>query len=318
MPYAGLLGKALAFRKDVFDKHKIPYPDKNWTWQDFMRICKKTTNISKNQYGVRFGRGSHEAWYWTTFLWSAGGEVTKYNKATERWEYAFDSDAAVKALDFYVQLSTGKHTGSNGKTYRGYAYKDFKNANKMWERGDIAMMFIYIEKMLLTGIDLQRTGIVPVPLGPTGIRGSELNSRMFGLSSQIKEPAIRDAAWEYMLYHNSIRSQKIMIKCLVDAGMGNRIDPVCLKKFGYGFLASQVDKKLVEAYNISIATGVPEPYRALSSQYAYEFMTIPLQRAEALALENKLAPIGSRKRYQQLKEILKTACSKANRFNNKL
>lgn len=317
LPYGGLLGRVIFFRKDVFDKHKLPYPDKNWTWKDFMRICRKTTDISKEQYGIRFGRGLYESWFWISFLWSAGGEVTAYNKKTGRWEYAFNSDAAVKALDFYTQLSTEKHTGKDGRIYRGYAYKNPKKASAMWESGKIAMMGIYLSEILLLDNYSQNIGIVPFPLGPSGIRGSELNTRMHGLSSQIKHPAIRNAAWEYILYINSARAQKIRIKFWIKKGKGNFINPIYLKKFGYDSLAEKVDKKLVETYKTSIATGVLEPYRAISSSYSYGFMTKPLQYAEKLALENKLAPVGSKKRYQQLKIILNIAVAEANRINNK-
>ena len=124
MPYQGIIGRAILFRKDVFAKHGIHYPDKNWTWRYFMRICRKVTDISKGKYGIRLGARTHEAWFWTSFLWSAGGgEVTTYNKETGRGEYAFNSDAAVKALDFYTQLCTEKHIDSAGKVYCGYAYK---------------------------------------------------------------------------------------------------------------------------------------------------------------------------------------------------
>ncbi len=317
MPYDGLLGKAIVFRKDVFDKLKIPYPDKDWNWNDFMQICKKTTDISKNKYALRLGSGPHEAWYWTTFLWSAGGEVAAYNKKTEKWEYAFNSDAAVNALDFYTRLCMEKHIGKDGKTYRGYVYKNFKNANDMWKHGDIAMVIFYIEDTLITTIDLKNHGIVPVPVGPTGIRGSELNNRMFGINSQIKDAAIKDAAWEYILYYDSSKSQKIKIDMLVEAGMGHLINPVFLKKYGYGSIAEKVDKKLVETLNIAIATGVPEPYRAISSGLSYDFMTYVLRTAAKLAMENKLAPVGSKARYKQLKLILNHVCAYANKVNDK-
>ena len=303
MPYGGVLVKAVVYRKDIFDKHKIPYPDKNWTWHDLLRICKKTTDASKNKYGLRLGKGAHESWYWTTFLWSAGGKVTTFNQKTKRWEYAFNSDAAVNALGFYTELSK-------------YAYKDFRHANDMWARGDIAMGIYYIDQILITTINLKKHGLVPVPLGPTGTRGAELNNRMFGINAQIKSPAIKDAAWEYMLSVDSLKSQKTMVDYLVKDGKGTLINPIYLKKFGYIEIAKKVDPKLVETLNIAIATGVPEPYRAISSCYVYEFMTYAVQFAAKLAREKKLAPIGTEKRYAQLKAILNHVCAHANKINN--
>lgn len=303
VPYGRALGKAVFYRKDIFDRHKIPYPDKNWTWKDFLRICKKVTDVSKNKYGLRLGSGAHESWYWTTFLWSAGGEVEKYNKKTKRWEYAFNSDAAVKALDFYTQLSK-------------YAYKDFRNANDMWKRGNIAMGIFYIDKILITRINLKKYGIVPVPIGPSGIRASELINRMCGINSQTKNPVIRDAAWEYMISLDSIKSQKIYVDHLVKNGNGALVNPIYLKRFGYNKLAEKAAPELLETLNIALKTGIPEPCRPISSNNVYKLMTYALNIAAKLDRENKLAPIGSRKRYKQLKLVLDKVCAYANRINN--
>jgi len=317
MPFGGTLTRAIAFNKSVLAEYGIPCPDKNWTWQDFMEICHKTTDISRNKYGLRLGHGIRESWFWTPFLWSANGKIAAYNSKTQKWEYAFDSDAAVRALDFYTRLSAEKHVGKNNKIHRGYAYKSFKHASTMWENGDIAMMIVYIGKFLITTIDLKKYGLVPLPLGPNGQRGSELNCRMLGINSVKQNAALWDAAWEYMLHIDSLKSQKTVIDMLVKNGKGEAVNPLYLKQFGYDSIAEKADKKLLETFNISLAAGKPEPYRAVSSDLAYDLMTYALNTAEKLAREDKLAPVGSSKRYKQLKLILNRVCSYANKINDK-
>ena len=311
MPYGGLLGKVLVYRKDLFDEYKIAPPNAKWTWDDLLNACKKITDPVKGRYGIRLGRGKHESFYWITFLWSAGGDIMTYNKENNTWLCTFDSDAAVKALDFYTRLSAELWTDKNGKKRRGYAYKDPSEASAKWERGDIAMMFAYVEETLLSKIQPEVTGMAPVPLGPGGLRGSELNSRMYGMYAQIEKQAICDAAWEYMFYYDSMPAQKLRTKIMVEGGMGKFINPKYLKMFGYTEILELVPKGWEETFHIAIESGQPEPY-GKNSNFAYDEMTKPLHFAEEMEYTNELAAIGTKERERQLKKILKEGCAHAN------
>jgi multiple sugar transport system permease protein len=311
MPYGGLLGRVLVYRKDLFDEYKIDPPTAKWTWDDFYNACRKLTDPAKGKYGVLFGRGIHESWHWITFLWSAGGEIMHYDPQKESWLCTFDSDAAVKALDFYTRLSAEVWTDKSGKKRRGYTYKEATEASAKWERGEIAMMFSYIEETLLSKIQPEVVGMAPVPLGPGGKRGAEINSRMFGLYSQVKNPVICDAAWEYMLYYDSTPAQKLRTKIMVEGGMGKFINPKYLKIFGYPEILKLVPKGWEETFTIAIETGQPEPY-GQNSNFAYDEMTKPLHLAQEMADNNKLAPVGTEERERQLKKILVSACAHAN------
>ena len=187
MPYGGDLGKVLLYRKDLFDENNIAYPDLNWTWEQLFDAAKKLTKPAKDQYGMLLGRGKHESWFWVTFLWSAGGEVMTYNEAADQWTCAFNSQGAVKALDFYTRLSGEKWIDDNGLIRRGYSSKDTASASSKWDEGKIGMTFAYIDERLFSTINPDVTGMVPVPLGPRDekanrMRGGELNSRMMGIS----------------------------------------------------------------------------------------------------------------------------------------
>ncbi len=313
MPYGGLLGKVLLYRKDLFDEYKIEPPNAKWTWKDFYSACKKLTDPAKGRYGIRFGRGRDESWYWITFLWSAGGDIMTYDAKKDAWLCTFDSDAAVKALDFYTQLSAELWTDENGQKRRGYAYKDAAEASTKWERGDIAMQFSYIEETLLAKIQPAVTGMAPVPLGPGGHRGGELNSKMYGLYAQIKEPAVCDAAWEYMFYYDSRPAQRLRTKIMVEGGIGKFINPKYLKMFGYTEILKLVPKGWEKTFEIAIKTGQPEPY-GKNSNFAYNMMTKPLQLAEEMEYNNELAAVGTKERERQLKKILKNACAYANKI----
>ncbi len=312
MPYGGLLGRVLVYRKDLFDEYKIDPPTAKWTWKDLYNACKKMTDPNKGIYGMRLVRGKLESWYWVAFLWSAGGNIMTYDAKNNKWLCTFDSDAAVKALDFYTQLSAELWTDKNKKLRRGYVYKDVDvKIRPKWDRGEIAMMYAYMEETLLARIKPEVTGIAPVPLGPDGKRGAEINSRMFGMYSQIKEQAICDAAWEYMCYYDSIPAQALRTKIMVEGGMGKFLNPKYLKMFGYDNILKLVPEGWAETFEIAINTGKPEPY-GKNSNFAYEEMTKPIHLAEEMEYNNELAAVGTKKRKMQLKKILNKACAHAN------
>ncbi|MDY7009324.1 MAG: extracellular solute-binding protein [Planctomycetota bacterium] len=209
IPYGGALGKVLLFRKDLFDEKGIPYPTIDWTWDDMLAAARKLTDPKTGTYGMQLGRGKHESWHWITYLWSAGGEVMVYDEKTDQWQCVFDTQAAAVALDFYIRLSAEKWIDRDGKIRRGYSSKGIKDSTDKWEKGLIGMKADYVDEKLFSTINPEVTGMVPVPLGPTGIRGGELNSRMLGLFAGIKHPAVRDASWEYIRFYDCREAVRI-------------------------------------------------------------------------------------------------------------
>ncbi|MFA7185559.1 MAG: extracellular solute-binding protein, partial [Victivallales bacterium] len=310
MPYGGTVGKVLLYRKDLFDENNIKYPDKNWTWNDMLAACKKITDPAKGIYGILLGQGKHESWYWMTFLWSAGGEAMSYNPVTDKWRCVFDTPEAAEALDFFVRLNTEKWNDKEGNIHRGYSHRDVSESYTKWNRGEIGMILAYIDERLFSTINPDVTGMCPVPLGPTGKRGGELNSKMMGLFSQIKDAAVRDAAWEYMLFYDSKEATRIKTKIMVEGGLGHFINPKYLRMFGYSDLERMAPKGWADIFDIAVETGKPEPY-GKNSNYAYDMMTFPIQKAEQLALNEEL-PEDKTERLQVLQNILKEACAKAN------
>lgn len=313
LPYGGTpLGKVLMFRKDLFDRNGLAYPDVNWNWDDLYQACKKISDPANGIYGIGLGRGKSESWYWITFLWSAGGEVMEYNAENDTWRCVFDSEAGVKALDFYTRLSAERWIDDNGIIRRGYAYKDARDASAKWVRGEIAMRVEYINERSLASFNPEINGIAPVPKGPTGMRGAELNSRMYGMFSEIENPVIRDAAWEYMYYWDTDDAAKVRTDVLVENGLGQFVLPKYLIKFGYSDIVQLAPKGWDEIFNIAIHTGKPEPY-GKNSNFAYDQMSVPLQIVELMELNDRLPPPEQPEaRNAVLREQLKEANARAN------
>ncbi|MCC6579758.1 MAG: extracellular solute-binding protein [Phycisphaeraceae bacterium] len=316
MPYDGALGKVLLYRKDLFDAKGIAYPDKNWTWEDLFEACRKITEPDKGIYGIMGGRGSTESWFWCTYLWSMGGDVMLYDEAADKWRLTFDSRAAAVALEYYTRLSAEKWTDANGKIVRGYSSKDVStNSWVKWERGEVGILISYIDERIFAAINPDVTGMAPIPLGypdENGVRhrGGELNSRMMGLYAKIKHPAIRDAAWEYIINYDSDASLAIKTKAMVEGGLGRFLSPRHLRRYGYSEIERLSPKGWADTFDIAIETGKPEPY-GRNSNFAYEQMTLPIEKADQLARKDQL-PEDYEARVEVMRQLLREQVAKAN------
>ncbi len=308
LPQGGIMGKVVLYRKDILDEHQIPYPDNDWTWQDLYRICRQVSDPARGIYGIRFGRGFHESFSWINFLWSAGGQAVLDDGAGREWRAAFNSPAGLAALDFYTRLCSEPWLDSNGRKRYGYAYKEAEGGRK-WESGQIAFNLAYIDEKVFAEINPDLTGMVPVPRGPGGQRGGELNAKMQGIFGGVDNPVIRDAAWEYLRFMGSRPAMELRTSVLVAGGMGRFVNPRYLRMFGYEDIVRLAPPGWEECFEIAIATGQPEPY-GKNCQLIYDHMTKPLVRAEQLALAGRLG--SGAQRSKLLQQLLDQAAHETN------
>lgn len=309
LPYGGALGKVLLYRKDLFDAANIPYPTQDWTWEDLYEAARALTDPATGRYGLALGTGRHQSWFWITFLWSAGGEVMVLDEETGEWDIVFDSHEAAVALDFYTRISTEPWIDRLGQRRYGFVHKDAGERSLKWDRGEIGMQFAYVDEKLFATINPDITGMAPVPKGPTGIRGAELNSRMMGLFSEIQDPVVRDAAWEFIRFRDSRPAMEVYTRVMVEGGLGQFIHPRFLKEFGFEDVIRLAPRGWAEVFEIAIETGKPEPY-GRHSNVAYNFMDIPIDRAERLALQGQL-PDDEAERLAVMQDLLHDAAKRA-------
>ncbi len=309
MPYGGVLGTVILYRRDLFDRNRIPYPDNDWTWEELYEACRKITKPQEGITGILLGRGKHESYHWATFLWSMGGDDMVYDPQTDDWRCTFDSRAAAIALDFYQRLTLERWTDDNGRPQRGYSTRDTigRVAESQWSDGKVGMTTAYIDEKLFSRINPDVTGMVPVSLGfpdenGKRIRGGVLNSGMFGLFSRIEHPAVRDAAWEYIRFFDNDEATALKTRIMVEGGLGRFMNPRFLKRFGYEDLVRLSPKGWFETFEIAIESGRPEPY-GRGSTLAYLMMTYPIQEAEQLYIDGKL-PEDREERLDVLQGIL--------------
>jgi ABC-type glycerol-3-phosphate transport system substrate-binding protein len=287
LPYGGLLGKGLLYRKDRFAEAGLAPPDATWTWEDLHHAVRVLSDPGAGRYGIRFARGTHESYQFTSFLWSAGAEFMVRNPETNEWTIEFDSREAAVALDFYTRLVTEPWVDEGGTQRRGFAFRDTAGAWARWQQGDIAITQGYVDEEMFDVINPELTGLAPIPKGPDGFRASEVNSRMLALFRDIPNPVVRDAAWEFIRFFDSEEAQEIRTRILVESGLAGFLNPRQLERFGYGALLKLTPPGWMDVFQLSIENGRPEPYGP-NSNIAYDLLSIPLQRAQQLAIDGRL------------------------------
>lgn len=314
LPYSGAIGKVLIYRKDLFDDVGMAYPDKTWTWDDLYHACVKIADPANGRYAIALRNVKRESWRWLDFLFASGSQVLRYDEKTDHWRVAFDTSNTVTALDYYVKLCTEPWIDRNGKKQRGYAYRDanYAVAGQAWKNGNIAMVIGTIQEDLFAqSFDPAIIGLAPMPVGPTGIRKSALNNKMMGLFAEIEEPAVRDAAWEFIRYYGSKKAAEVKTRVLVEGGLGRFINPAYLKMFGYDELIRFAPPGWQETFEIAVSESEPEPYGPFANP-VYDILDKPIKEANALALDDKLpTDVGSRR--ERLAGLIQEAAGVARR-----
>ena len=318
IPY-GFVVRAMMYRKDLFNEAGLDPNRAPRDWNELKEYGRRLTNPERGTYGIGlYLNPSEGAWDWITYLWSAGGRAVTFDKEKGEWRAAFEGDAAARSMLFYVNLITEEWRAPDGKLQRGYCYQgDYAVMNRLWGDGKIAMRMSYLDQKTIGGtIDPDVIGIAPVPLGPTGVRGAEMNSTMMGIFSDIQPRGgysveeVRKAAWNYIHFLDGEEARRIRTQVLVEAGLGSMLNPLLLKQFGYDEYLKRVPKEWLEVFEVAMENGRPEPY-GKNCQLVYNFMTRPLNKCIELGRRDKLGKTDEEK-LAKIKEILHEAVAHTN------
>lgn len=263
LPYDTAL-MALIYRRDVFKTAGLSTERAPRDWWELEEFCHRIHESDKTKYGIGFDRTADEAWRFMSFLWSAGGEAMVEVSPNE-WRAAFDSEGSTEALAFYYRLVR------SGVAYRGADSYD------LWKKGRIGMSFTYLNDKLLSGQDPVKFGIAPVPLGPNGIRGNEVNCAMMGIFAGVKDPRKQQAAWEFIRFYDSPEARGIRTRVFVENGMASQLNPKFLKQFGYEEYLQDVPREWTVAHDEAMRMGKPEPF-GRNANLIYKELSRPMDQ----------------------------------------
>ena len=271
---------ALIYRKDLFKKAGLDPNRAPKNWDEFYEYAKKLTDKEKGVHGFGlFGQGGNFAWHWINILWQSGADIVEQDK-DGNWKAVFNTPEAVEALKFTHKLLRGKFV-KNGKTETGVAKIVLWTLWDEFDQGKLAMVFSASSPgdmtIVPTDIDPNIVGIGPMPKGPTGLGGCEMNATTYFISATAKNKAVRDAAWKYIQYMVGDEAKRITVTRLIQGGYAKYINPTYLKRFGFEEYVNEVPKEWIAMYNEMLKGAHPEPY-GRNCQNIYKFMSPPLDK----------------------------------------
>jgi len=302
MPYRTAV-IVLLYRKDLFDEAGLDPDRPPATWDELLDYARKIHDPDRGVYGIGLSREATVSWSWYSFLLSAGGRAVRQDE-NGRWLAAFEGDAAAVSAYFYLQLLQREYE-KNGEIIRGCGLS--ASYHKLWEQGRLGMEFSYLTDDIISAVNPDLVGVAPVPLGPTGLRGSEINAMMMGMYAGIKDKRVRDAAWKFMNFWTGPEARRIRTQVYVSSGYAKFVNPEHLKKYGFEEYLELVPKGWFESYKAALNSGVPEPYGDKCGM-VYRFMSDPLNK---MRLEN----LGN-KPYEEVKDRIKELLAEGVRKTN--
>ncbi|MFI5384647.1 MAG: extracellular solute-binding protein [Fimbriimonadales bacterium] len=247
---------ALYYRKDHFSQAGLDPMKPPRNWDEFYADAKKLTRDGRTGFAFSTPPGYH----WSNFLYQAGGESVGQD-AKGNWLSKVASPEGAVALQYFRHLILDTWKGPDGKP-EGPAAKISTNWRDDQRLGKVSMWFDYTTDVVLQGYgDLPPSliGVAAMPAGPAGHK-NEINAGMWAINSAVKDPAKIEACWKFIRYMSGDAAAKINTDKAVELGLGNLVNPVLLKKFGYDDLLAQVDPEYVKANEQLFQTGHPEPY----------------------------------------------------------
>ena len=186
----------MEYNVDLFEKHGVPKPRADWTWDDMLRAAKALTRDID-------GDGRIDQWGlnplpWYTFVWANGGRIVD-DTATR---CTLLEPAALEAIEYWVALRV-----QHGVTPTPEAASDLGTA-RLFALARAAMHFeIYpIVSVFRKQCDFT-WDLAPVPLGPRG-RVAEVRGSAMAVTSQSRNKA---AAFEFVRWMTSPAGMRFLV-----------------------------------------------------------------------------------------------------------
>ncbi|MCH7944713.1 MAG: extracellular solute-binding protein, partial [Armatimonadetes bacterium] len=271
------VAQALYYRKDHFVEAGLDPGRPPKTWDEFYEYGQRLTEAAPGRSGFVFSSGlGGKAYWWTNFVWQAGGEVV-VPAENGYWRSAIDSPEAALALDFFRKMTVDKWE-TDGRQYGPMAAIS-GNWGADVAAGKVSMWFSYTNDVFLSISDLNPAliGMGRMPAGPAGPM-NEINAGMWAINSSITDPKKLEACWRFIKFFVGQDAARVQTHALVELGLGNLVNPVLLNRYGYEDIARTVDPGYVAANEDLFKTGKPEPY-GRNCQQVYIVLDAALDRA---------------------------------------
>ncbi|GMK37288.1 sugar ABC transporter substrate-binding protein [Paenibacillus sp. CCS19] len=177
-----LINIHVAYNKDMFDKAQVPYPNDDWTWNDFLAVAQKLTIKDSNGKVTQFGIASY---YRDEAIVQNGGLSFDFDGQSP--VVMFDKPEAIEAIQFVADLTNKYHVQPSAAESKGIgnlftAQKAAMTFGGPWDWSNFAQNAKF------------KWDIVQVPAGKAGNK-SQLLGLPIGISSKTKH---QEEAWKLL------------------------------------------------------------------------------------------------------------------------
>lgn len=196
---------ALGYNKDMFKAAGVdlPDPDKPYTWDEFVDVCKKLTRDSNGDGKLdQWATGFNVQWSLPSFVWSNGGDWA--NEAKDK--VTIDTPEFTEALQFMADLqNVYKVTPSVSDSQTLDTYQ-------RWMNGEIAFFPVGPWDMsTYDKLDFEYD-LIPWPAGKTGKSAAYIGSLGIGVSNATKNPEKSAKLVEYLCASKECQQQLVDAK----------------------------------------------------------------------------------------------------------
>jgi multiple sugar transport system substrate-binding protein len=177
---------SIYYNQDMFDAAKIPYPQDNWHWKEFLDTARRLTQY--NAHGDILVYGFVDDWpLWDSFLLSNGGHYVDNPEHPSR--FGLDSPQCIEALQFRQDLIYKYRVMPGGR---------IGSMADCFSSGKAAMFLGGIWKTTVLKDTIKfRWDVVLFPQGPSGPRHFPAGGSGYALMKHTKHP---QEAWRLLKF----------------------------------------------------------------------------------------------------------------------
>jgi len=204
IPWDGNIG-LVYFNRDLFDEGGVPYPTKDWTWDEFRVIAKRLTKDfdgdgQMDQFGTNIGFGFLG---FEPMVWSFGGAILN----EDRTRSAIHLPPAVEAARFMYDMKMVDHSIAWTGELEGFF------TEVMLLTGRVAMVpaMSYMIPALnrVPEDESMRWGLAHMPIGPHGHRYTRMTWDGISIYAHTT-PEKKEIAWRFIKYFLNEENQAIL------------------------------------------------------------------------------------------------------------
>jgi multiple sugar transport system substrate-binding protein len=204
----------LFYNKSHFEEAGIPYPDENWTWEDFLKAAQKLTlRTPDGRRILRYGCYPHEI---RPLVWQAGGDFWNADRSL----CALNTPQAIRGLALFYDTRMKFHVApslgdEHGFSAGGWGGGVFGSPIPLFAAGRVSMLDMgrwgivtfrqYQKDQKAAGEPLLRYGIAPLPHDAT--RATWFLSRATTINAETRHPK---EAFEFLKFLTSPEYNRVI------------------------------------------------------------------------------------------------------------